>query len=228
MRLCSGGVRSSEDAIERSKDIYGRLGGTFNESSKKWRMPNGGRVAFAYLDRMADANEYQGRNVTDAWVEEADNIQNPDPSTVCSAFSVCSWRASPARPYRKPRRFGKHWIKSRYRLAPFPKRSIVLTRKLPTGARHNVAVIPSRIQDNRILLEADRDNRSAAHGRLGRVGPGMARGRLVGGRRRVLRLLEQQEHRCAVRGAGSLDQVPVGRLGLVLAVLDRLVGGGAG
>ena len=38
---------SSEDAIERSKQIYTPLGGKFNESTKVWRMPNGGRVAFA-------------------------------------------------------------------------------------------------------------------------------------------------------------------------------------
>ena len=44
--------------IERSKEVVSRrLGGTFNEQSKKWRMPNGGRVAFAYLDRMSDANK---------------------------------------------------------------------------------------------------------------------------------------------------------------------------
>ena len=147
---------SSEDAIERSKDIYGRLGGTFNESSKKWRMPNGGRVSFAYLDRMSDANEYQGRNVSDAWVEEVG--QYPDPGPIDRLFGVL--RSAHGVPVQlvltgNPGGSGQHWIKSRYRLAPFPRRSIVITRKLPTGARHNVAVIPSRIQDNRILLEAD-------------------------------------------------------------------------
>jgi hypothetical protein len=30
---------SAEDAIERSKEIYGRLGGTFNEQKLRWRMP---------------------------------------------------------------------------------------------------------------------------------------------------------------------------------------------
>src|ERR1022692_847405 len=34
---------SAEDAIERSKEIYGPLGGKFNESKLRWRMPNGGR-----------------------------------------------------------------------------------------------------------------------------------------------------------------------------------------
>lgn len=55
---------SSEDAIERSKQLYGPLGVHFNESKLRWRMPNGGRVAFAYLDTVQDANEYQGRNIT--------------------------------------------------------------------------------------------------------------------------------------------------------------------
>ena len=35
---------------------------------------------------------------------------------------------------------------------PFPKRPIVLERVLPTGDIHKVAVIPSRITDNKILL----------------------------------------------------------------------------
>ena len=32
---------------------------------------------FAYLDTIADANVYQGRNVTDAWVEEAGQYPSP-------------------------------------------------------------------------------------------------------------------------------------------------------
>src|SRR5215467_5011777 len=52
---------SAEDAIERSKEIYGRLGARFNEQHLRWRMPHGGRVAFAYLDSVKDADEDQGR-----------------------------------------------------------------------------------------------------------------------------------------------------------------------
>lgn len=72
---------SSEDAIERSKQIYRPLGGVFNEGKLVWRMPNGGRIAFAYLDSVEDAQEYQGRNLTDArylggavWMDENDIV----------------------------------------------------------------------------------------------------------------------------------------------------------
>src|SRR6476620_2112718 len=77
---------SAEYAIERSKEIYGPLGGMFNEQKLRWRMPNGGRVSFAYLDSVTDADEYQGRNVTDAWVEEAG--QYPTSTPIDRLFGV--------------------------------------------------------------------------------------------------------------------------------------------
>ena len=98
---------SAEDAIERSKEIYGPLGGRFNEQKLRWRMPNGGRVSFAYLDGVTDADEYQGRNVTDAWVEEAG--QYPTSTPIDRLFGVLrSAHGVPIQidPYREPWRRG--------------------------------------------------------------------------------------------------------------------------
>jgi hypothetical protein len=52
---------SAEDAIERSHEIYAPLGARFNASRLRWRMPNGGRIGFAYLETVKDADQYQGR-----------------------------------------------------------------------------------------------------------------------------------------------------------------------
>jgi len=147
---------SSEDAIERSKQIYRPLGGKFNESKLTWRMPNGGRVAFAYLDSVDDANEYLGRNVTDAWVEEAGQYEDPAPIDRLYGFL----RSASGVPIQliitaNPGGAGQHWLRNRYRLEPFPKSPITLTRVLPTRHYHYIAVIPSRITDNKVLLEAD-------------------------------------------------------------------------
>jgi len=147
---------SSEDAIERSKDIFKPLGGKFNESKLIWRMPNGGRVAFAYLDSVKDAEEYQGRNVTDAWVEEAG--QYPDPTPIDRLFGVL--RSSSGVPVQliltaNPGGAGQHWIAARYNLIPFPQGPKVVTRQLSNGEVHKMAVIPSRITDNRVLLHGD-------------------------------------------------------------------------
>lgn len=155
---------SSEDAIERSKDIFKPLGGKFNESKLIWRMPNGGRVAFAYLDSIKDAEEYQGRNVTDAWVEEAG--QYPDPAPIDRLFGVL--RSSAGVPVQliltaNPGGAGQHWIAARYGLIPFPLGPKVVTRKLSNGNDHKMAVIPSRITDNRVLMEGDPDYINRLH-----------------------------------------------------------------
>lgn len=147
---------SSEDAIERSQDIYGPLGGKFNATKLIWRMPNGGRVSFAYLDSVKDADEYQGRNVTDAWAEEAG--QYPDPAPIDRLFGVL--RSAQGVPVQlivtaNPGGAGQHWLSKRYGLIPFPTGPKVVDRVLSNGAVHRMAVIPSRITDNRIMLQSD-------------------------------------------------------------------------
>lgn len=147
---------SSEDAIERSKQIFGRLGGRYNESKLIWKMPNGGKVSFAYLDSTLDAEQYQGRNVTDAWVEEAGQYPLPDP--LDRLYGVL--RSAQGVPIQliltaNPGGAGQQWIRERYQLVPFPLGPKVVTRQLEDGTTHSMAVIPSRITDNKILLDSD-------------------------------------------------------------------------
>lgn len=149
---------ASEDAIERSRQIYEPLGAKFNEARKRWRMPNGGRVSFAYLDGVEDAQQYQGRNLTDAWVEEAG--QYPDPAPIDRLFGTL--RSAAGVPVQlvltaNPGGPGQHWIAERYALVPFPRGPRLVWRTLKSGRRHAAAVIPSRITDNRLLLDSDPD-----------------------------------------------------------------------
>lgn len=147
---------SSEDAIERSKEIYGPLGGKFHEQAKLWRMPNGGRIGFAYLDSVADADGQQGKNLTDVWVEEAG--QYPSPAPIDKLFGAL--RSAHGVPVQmivtaNPGGAGQHWLRARYELHPFPRGPKMLSRLLPDGTTHRIAVIPSRIGDNRILMNRD-------------------------------------------------------------------------
>jgi hypothetical protein len=147
---------SFADAIERSREIYGRLGGRFNESKLTWRMPNGGRVAFGYLENVADAMSYQGRNLSDIWIEEVGQYPVPDPidrmfGTLRSAHGVPTQMILTGNPGGP----GQHWIAARYRLIPFPAGPIVFDRVLSNGRKHTVTTIPARIGDNRLLLARD-------------------------------------------------------------------------
>jgi hypothetical protein len=147
---------SSEDAIERSRQIYTPIGGKFNESKLTWRMPHGGRVAFAYLDSISDADEYQGRNLTDIWVEEAG--QYPDPAPIDRLFGTM--RSAHGTPVQmiltaNPGGSGQHWIASRYNLIPFPRGPRIVEVERASGIVTHAAVIPSRITDNVVLLDKD-------------------------------------------------------------------------
>lgn len=148
---------SSEDAIERAKELYLPLGAKFAGSPiPRFRMPNGGRVAFGYLDSVSDADEYQGRNITDAWVEEAG--QYPDSKPIDRLFGVL--RSATGVPVQliltaNPGGAGQQWVAQRYGMIPFPAGPKIVERVLDDGTVHRMAVIPSRIQDNRILLDSD-------------------------------------------------------------------------
>jgi hypothetical protein len=67
------------ETIERSREIYGPLGWKLNDTEKMWRAPDGARLRFAYLERDADADMYQGHNYTRVYVEEVGNFPSPAP-----------------------------------------------------------------------------------------------------------------------------------------------------
>ena len=146
---------SSEDAIERSRQIFEPLGGKFNASRLSWQLPNGGRAGFAYLDRITDADEWQGRNLSDAWIEEAGQYATPGP--IDKLFGVL--RSAGGVPVQmiltgNPGGPGQHWIRERFGLHPFPRKPQWMRVRINEGSI-DAAVIPSRISDNRVLLGSD-------------------------------------------------------------------------
>lgn len=146
-----------DDAIERSAEIYGPLGAKWSDQKKTWRFPWGGRLRFRPLERVEDAEKYQGQNLTDACIEEAG--QYPDARPIDRVNGVL--RSAHGVPTQllltgNPGGPGQTWIKQRY-IDPAPMGMRVLTRQLPNGKAHRFVYIPSRVQNNRILLESDPD-----------------------------------------------------------------------
>lgn len=144
-----------DDAIERSKEIYFRLSGRWHDQKKTWTFRNGARLRFRPLERTSDADKYQGQNITDACVEEAG--QYPDPAPIDRLNGVL--RSAAGVPTQliltgNPGGAGQQWIKIRY-IDPCPEGMQVLSRKLPNGAEHRYVFIPSRLQQNRLLMQAD-------------------------------------------------------------------------
>jgi len=136
------------ETIERSRAMYGPIGAKFNETEKVWRFPNGARLRFAYLERDADADNYQGHSYTRVYVEEIGTFPSPVPifklmATLRSGAGVpCAFRAT-----GNPGGPGHHWVKARY-IDPAPGGWKILTD--PASGRERV-FIPSKLKDNPYL-----------------------------------------------------------------------------
>jgi hypothetical protein len=141
-----------DDAIERSKEIYAPIGGRWLDQKKTWFFPGGGRLRFRPLERVSDAEKYQGQNLTDACVEEAGNY--PDSAPIDRLNGVLrSARQVPTQLILtgNPGGPGQLWIKNRY-IDPAPMGLQILKRALPNGAEHRYVFIPSKLQNNRYLM----------------------------------------------------------------------------
>lgn len=144
-----------DDLIEDAKAIYLPLGAIWYEQKKMFRFKDGGRIRFRSLENDADAEKYQGQNLTDAAVEEAGNY--PDPSPIWKLFGAL--RSKTGVPIQliltwNPGGPGHWWIKEKF-WDPAPGGMKILQMKLPTGKAVNYVFIPSKVTDNRILLAND-------------------------------------------------------------------------
>jgi hypothetical protein len=148
------------ETIERSRAIYSLLGWTYNETEKMWRATNGARLRFAYLERDADADQYQGHSYTRLYVEEIGTFPNPAPifrlmATLRSSASVpVGFRAT-----GNPGGPGHQWVKARY-IDPAPLGNQII-RDDVTGLKR--VFIPSKVDNNcHIDVEAYKQNLRAS------------------------------------------------------------------
>lgn len=150
------------DVIARTKSIFPHLQGKFNENKTTWTWPNGARLAFEYLERDSDAQNYQGKSFTRIFIEEATQFPSPTPinklkATLRSAAGVpvgMRLTGNPGGP-------GHVWVKSRY-IDPYPAGNRIITEEEELEiegkiikARLSRVFIPSFIRDNKILLQND-------------------------------------------------------------------------
>lgn len=140
-----------EEIVLRSKEIYAPLGARWFAGSKTWEMPCGSLLKMRWLDRDEDADQYQGHSYDWIGFDELGSFPDPSPidkmrATLRNAHGVpCVMRAT-----ANPGGAGHAWIKERY-IDPAPP----LTPFYDAARATWRVFIPSRVKDNRKLLDAD-------------------------------------------------------------------------
>jgi hypothetical protein len=150
------------EVIARTKQIFPKIGATFNEKKSTWVMANGARLRFSYLDRDQDAENYQGHNYTRIYIEELTNFPSPAPVNMLrAALRSGSGVPTAMRFTGNPGGPGHNWVKARY-IDPAPLGYKIITCSSDIeldGVTHSVSLdrifIPSKLSDNILLVKND-------------------------------------------------------------------------
>lgn len=150
------------EVIARTKQLFPKINGKYNEQKAEWLMPGGARLKFVYLERDSDAEEYQGHNYTRVYVEEVTNFPSPGPIDKLRA-TLRSGTGVPVgmRLTGNPGGPGHNWVKARY-IDPAPQGYKIVTQECDVeidGVIRTVSLdrvfIPSKLGDNMLLLRND-------------------------------------------------------------------------
>ena len=138
------------ELFERARTIYTKVGATFTVNPMRATMQNGARLTFAYLERDADAEVYQGASYTRVYIEECGNFPSPGPILKLMA-TLRSGAGVPVglRLTGNPGGPGHQWVRARY-IDPAPQ-GWQRIKDEQTGLDR--VYIPSRVGDNAYLGE---------------------------------------------------------------------------
>ena len=154
--LCRRTYPELGDIIERSHEIFGRLGWKYTGGDERsWRSPRGALLRFRHLDTIADARLYKGFNNSWLGFDELDEWPDPRPldmlfATLRSKHGIPCVRRCTGNPGGP----GHAWIKKRYRPHLWHKgEPYIYTRYRPQPEELpdlwvDAVYIPSRLEDN--------------------------------------------------------------------------------
>lgn len=139
-----------EELINRAMEIYTPIGAVYKVSEKTFHFPSGATLKMRFLEHERDAAKYQGHQYT--WVGW-DELTNWPNSNAYDKLKACV-RSAAGVPNKRircsanPGGVGHHWVKA-YFVDAAPRGMKLI------GPKENRMFIPSKLQDNKILMTND-------------------------------------------------------------------------
>lgn len=100
--------------IARSREIYPRLGARYHEQRHEWTFPSGARVAFGYLERVADADRYQGAEFSFIGFDELTHFEEHAYRYMTSRLRSADGVPLRIRATTNPGGDGHEWVRARW------------------------------------------------------------------------------------------------------------------
>lgn len=140
-----------QEILKRSHEIYPKVGAVYKVAEKKWVFPNGGVLYLRHFEGNDAFEDMQGWNLTRLYVDEMGQFPSSEPLDKLKA-SLRNKEGVPVgfRATANPGGAGHHWIKSRYIDAAPAGYTL-----LKSGKGQYRVFIPSKVTDNKILLDND-------------------------------------------------------------------------
>jgi len=145
-----------DDAIRRSLQIYGSIGGQWIGYKKTWQFEGGGTLRFRPLENDADSEKYQGQNLSDVCIEEVGTYADYSPIAKLHGAIRSGGGGIVTQMHMtgNPGGAGQGWLRERF-VDPCPSGFKIISEEFPNGQVKQRVFIPALVTDNRILMRND-------------------------------------------------------------------------
>ena len=149
-----------EELQIRANELFLPLGAYYRDKSATWYFPNRATLKFRHLENDKACNNYQGHQYTWIGIDELGNYPTP----YCWEFMKSRLRSPYGVPCyirgtANPGGVGHAWIKQKFMDDHVPNKIFTKEMKLDNGkvVTTTLCFIPSRLEDNAILMQNDPD-----------------------------------------------------------------------
>jgi hypothetical protein len=146
-----------KEVIDRSRGMWTKLGGKWNEGKMTWTFPSGAIIEFGYLEVWADTERYQGRQFNVICYDELGQLAHEKLWTFLMSRNrgVAKGVRNFIRASANPGGPGNGWIRRRFITLCKPDGTPVRIDDPHSGQWYGRAFFQAFLEDNPTLLEAD-------------------------------------------------------------------------